>query len=190
MDAEFLARQGAVVIASDLSLGAAERAVERGRRCGLLIEAVVADAEHLPFADRSVDIVYVHDGLHHLSDPMVGLAEMCRVARDCVLVTEPARAAVTRIAVRLGIALEEEDAGNRVERVTAEGLAACLREQGFGVVGVDRYAMYYQHEPGWWMQFFSRRRTYCAARFAITGFNFVFGTLGNKLSVRGRRLSR
>ena len=69
MDAEFLAQQGAVVIASDLSLGAAQRAVERGRRAGLPIEAVVADAEHLPFADRSVDIVYVHDGLHHLSDP-------------------------------------------------------------------------------------------------------------------------
>ena len=77
---------------------------------------------------------------------------MCRVARDCVLVTEPARAAVTAVAVRLGIALREEDAGNRVERVTADEIAACLREHGLEVVGVDRYAMFYRHEPGPWMR--------------------------------------
>jgi ubiquinone/menaquinone biosynthesis C-methylase UbiE len=90
----------------------------------------VADVEQLPCADCSVDIVYVHDGLHHLSDPLVGLAEMCRVARRCVLITEPSRAAVTAIAVRLGIALDEEDAGNRVERVSAEQVSACLDEYG------------------------------------------------------------
>jgi SAM-dependent methyltransferase len=187
MDAEFLARRGAAVIASDLSLGAARRACERGRRCGLAIDAVVADAEHLPFADRSVGIVYVHDGLHHLRDPMVGLAEMCRVARDCVLVTEPSRAAVTAIAVRLGIALEEEDAGNRVERVSTEQIAACLAEHGLDVVGVDRYAMYYRHEPGRWMRFFSRRRSFPLARRAIVAFNLVLGSAGNKLSVRAMR---
>lgn len=187
MDAEFLARQGAVVIASDLSLGAVQRAAERGRRFGVSIDAVVADAEYLPFADRSVDIVYVHDGLHHLSDPAVGLAEMCRVARDCVLVTEPSRAAVTAIAVRLGIALKEEDAGNRVERVSAEQVAACLAEHGLDVVGVDRYAMYYQHAPGWCMRFFSRRQSFPAACLAITAFNLVLGSAGNKLSVRAVR---
>lgn len=187
MDAEFLAKQGAVVIASDLSLGAAQRAVERGRRAGLPIEAVVADAEHLPFADRSVDIVYVHDGLHHLSDPMIGLAEMCRVARQCVLITEPSRALVTEAAVRLGIALKEEDAGNRVERVSAEQITACLAEHGLEVVGVDRYAMYYQHEPGWGMRLFSRGRSFRLARAAIASFNAAAGTVGNKLSVRALR---
>lgn len=187
MDAEFLARRGAVVTASDLSLGAAQRALERGRRCGLPIGAVVADVEQLPFADCSVDIVYVHDGLHHLSDPLVGLAEMCRVARRCVLITEPSRAAVTAIAVRLGIALDEEDAGNRVERVSAEQVSACLDEYGMKVVGVDRYAMYYQHEPGSWMRFFSRRRTLPIARLAFRTLNLVLGSVGNKLTVRGVR---
>lgn len=187
MDAEFLARQGAVVIASDLSLRAVQRAVERGRRSGLSIAGVVADAEHLPFSDRSVPIVYVHDGLHHLSDPMVGLVEMCRVARDCVLVTEPSRSAVTAIAVRLSIALEEEDAGNRVERVSVEQLSECLAEQGLGGVRVDRYAMYYQHKPGWAMRFFSRRRSFFMARTAIVAFNFVLGSIGNKLTVRAVR---
>ncbi len=187
MDAEFLARHGATVIASDLSIGAAQRALERGRRSGLPIEPLVADAEDLPFADRSVDIVYVHDGLHHLSDPMVGLAEMRRVARDCLLVTEPARAAVTALAVRLGIALEEEDAGNRVERVSGEQIAGFIADDGWHVVGVDRYAMYYRHEPGYWMRFFSRRRTFPVARFAIAAFNRVLGRFGNKLAVRAVR---
>lgn len=187
MDAEFLARQGASVIASDLSLGAVQRAVERGRRTGLPIEAVVADAERLPFADRSVDIVYVHDGLHHLSDPMVGLAEMCRVARECVLLTEPSRAVVTEIAVRFGIALKTEDAGNRVERVTTNEVTACLNDHGLDVVGVDRYAMYYKHEPGWAMRCFSRSRSFRLARLVIATFNVVLGKVGNKLSVRAIR---
>lgn len=190
MDAEFLAKQGAVVVASDLALGAAQRAVERGRRAGLPIDAVVADAEHLPFADRSFDIVYVHDGLHHLSDPMVGLSEMCRVARRCVLVTEPARALATEIAVRLGFALKEEEAGNRVERVAAEQIATCLEEHGWDVVGVERYAMYYQHQPRWAMRFFSRGRSFRVVRAAIDGFNDVLGSVGNKLAIRAVRPDR
>ncbi|MEA2425024.1 MAG: hypothetical protein QOH13_1434 [Thermoleophilaceae bacterium] len=187
MDAEFLARRGARVIASDLSLGAAERARERARRRGLSIVPIVADVEHLPFLDRSVDIVYVHDGLHHLNDPIVGLSEMCRVARHAVAVTEPARAAVTALAVRLGLALREEDAGNRVERVSAEQITACLAEHGLHVVGVDRYAMYYQHEPGPWMRFFSRRRASAAARLGLAAGNRLIGAIGNKVSVRATR---
>jgi SAM-dependent methyltransferase len=187
MDAEFLARRGASVIASDLSLGAAQRAAERGRRLGLPIEVIVADVEHLPFPDRSIDIVYVHDGLHHLSDPMVGLAEMCRVARHCVAVTEPSRATVTALAVRMGISISEEEAGNRVERMSAREIRVCLTDHGLRVVGVDRYAMYYGHEPGVWMRFFSRHRSFWLARLTVRIFNLVLGSIGNKLSVRGMR---
>lgn len=187
MDAEFLAREGARVVTSDLSVGAAQRAVERARRHGLTVEAVVADAERLPFADRSIDIVYVHDGLHHLSDPLVGLAEMCRVARRAVLMTEPSRAAVTQLAVRAGIAESVENAGNRVERVSVDDVSAELARNGLEVVGVDRYAMYYQHQPGWGMRFFSRPRSYRAALVAIGLFNATLGSMGNKLSVRALR---
>ena len=45
MDAEFLARRGAHVIASDLSARAARRTRERGRRYGLDITPIVADIE-------------------------------------------------------------------------------------------------------------------------------------------------
>src|SRR5205807_314906 len=76
MDAEFLTSTGARVITSDISIGAAQRARERARRYGLPIMAIVADVERLPFRDRAVDLVYVHDGLHHLADPQNGLREM------------------------------------------------------------------------------------------------------------------
>ncbi len=118
MDAEFIVGTGAIVTTSDLSLGAATRAMARSRRYGLGIQSIVADVEHLPFADESIDLVAVHDGLHHLDDPYVGLSEMARVARRWVVITEPAQAWLTRLAVRLGLALDTEPAGNRVARLS------------------------------------------------------------------------
>ena len=101
---------------------------------GVAIDPIVADVERLPFADRSIDLVYVHDGLHHLAHPLTGLAEMARVARRAVSVTEPARAAVTRLSVLAGISGDVEEAGNRVERIEPTTLADKLRRDGFEVV--------------------------------------------------------
>ena len=148
IDAEFLARAGASVVSTDISLGAARRTRERARRHGLDITSVVADVEHLPFADASFELVYVHDGLHHLERPDVGLKEMARVARRWVSVTEPARALATSAAVRAGIALEREEAGNRVVRLDPGDVAGALRAVGFRSLSARRYAMYYRHEPG------------------------------------------
>jgi SAM-dependent methyltransferase len=187
MDAEFLARSGACVIAADLSLGAARRAHQRADRFGVPITPLVADAERLPVRDRSVDVVYVHDGLHHLADPLVGLAEMARVASLGVSVTEPARAAITRLAIRVGIAGEFEEAGNRVERVTVDKLRAELRERGFEVVHAERYGMFYRHAPKRPMHFFSRPGLLRLSQAAFLLGNRVAGGLGNKLSVQAVR---
>jgi SAM-dependent methyltransferase/uncharacterized protein YbaR (Trm112 family) len=183
MDAEFLAAAGAAVISSDLSLGAAGRVRERARRHDSPIVSIVADAEHLPFADRSVDLVYVHDGLHHLEDPWAGIAEMARVARRAVCITEPAVAMATSIAIRLGLALERETAGNPVARLRPEAVAAALRSEGFRVVLADRYAMYYRHTPGWAMSFLSRRPLLPLAVLGWRLADWVFGRFGNKLTV-------
>ena len=111
------------------------------------IRSIVADVEHLPYADQSVDFVAVHDGLHHLDDPYTGLGEMARVARRWVLVTEPARASLagSRSARSGG---RDEEAGNRVARLEPEEVAAFLQERGFAVLRAERYAMYYPHKPG------------------------------------------
>lgn len=183
MDAEFLARAGARVVTSDVSRGAARRALERARRHGVDYKAIVADVERLPFAGQSVDIVYVHDGLHHIDDPLVGLREMARVARVAVCVTEPASAFATSLAVKLGVALEREEAGNRVARLSLDAVCEVLEDGGFRVVRSQRYGMFYRHEPGPVMRVLSRPEVLPLATGAFRLVNLLFGGAGNKLTV-------
>jgi SAM-dependent methyltransferase len=187
MDAEFLASTGAAVISTDVSLGAAKRARERANRYGLAILSVVAEAEALPLADESVDLAYVHDGLHHLEGPLAGLDELSRVARRAVSVNEPARAAATRLAVHLGLSEETEEAGNRVERLDPASIVGALERNGLSVVRCERYAMVYRHEPGRAARFLSRRPLRPVVRLASNGFNAVLGGIGNKLTVQAVR---
>jgi glycosyltransferase involved in cell wall biosynthesis/uncharacterized protein YbaR (Trm112 family)/SAM-dependent methyltransferase len=189
MDAEFLARAGARVVASDISLGAARRTQERARRYGLDITPIVADVERLPFADGAFDVVLVHDGLHHLEQPLVGLAEMARLARRWVSVTEPARAFGTSIAVRAGVALERES-GNRVARLTPAEVAGVLRTAGFRPIVMERYAMYYRHEPGWVFRSLSRSGVFPFVRAGWRVANTLIGRFGNKMVVVAERDAR
>jgi SAM-dependent methyltransferase len=190
MDAEFLARAGARVITSDISLGAARRTQERARRYGLDITPIVADVERLPFVDGAFDVILVHDGLHHLERPRVGLAEMARVARRWVSVTEPARAVATSIAVRAGVALEREESGNRVARLTPAEVAGVLRTAGFRPIVTERYAMYYRYEPGWVSLLLSRGGVFPAVRAGWNAMNTLIGRFGNKLVVVAEREAR
>ena len=187
MDAEFFSRAGALVTSSDLSLGAARRTRARAERYGVEIRSIVADVEHLPCADQSVDFVAVHDGLHHLDDPYTGLGEMARVARRWVLVTEPARASLTGIAIRLGLAVETEEAGNRVARLEPEEVAAFLQERGFAVLRAERYAMYYPHKPGSVFRLLSRPLIFPIVRIGWRLANGLIGRLGNKMVVVAER---
>jgi ubiquinone/menaquinone biosynthesis C-methylase UbiE/uncharacterized protein YbaR (Trm112 family) len=190
VDAEFLARAGARVILSDISLGVVLQARERARRYGLDLTLVVADAEALPFRDASIDVVYVHDGLHHLERPALGLAEMARVARRAVSVSEPAHAAATAAAVRLGLAEDEEEAGNRVRRLTLDEISRELSSRGFRPIRPHRYAMYYRHWPGRAMRVLSTRPLLPLAQAGLNVLNRVAGRFGNKLTVQAVRAGR
>jgi uncharacterized protein YbaR (Trm112 family) len=187
MDAEFLARAGASVIASDLSLRAVSGARRRAEQYGFEIQPVVADVEALPLADGGVDLVYVHDGLHHLIDPLAGLEEMARVAAHAVSVNEPARAALTGIAVKAGLSMEVEPSGNRVERMGLDELADGLESRGFRVVERSRYAMLYRHRPGPIYRFLSLPPLRGLAKLALRGVDLLLGRAGNKLTVQARR---
>jgi uncharacterized protein YbaR (Trm112 family)/SAM-dependent methyltransferase len=187
MDGEFLARAGARVIVSDLSLGAAQRAQERAGRYGLPMLAIVADVERLPFADRAMDLVYVHDGLHHIEQPQAGLAEMTRVANRAVSITEPAQAVATQLAVRAGWATNVEEAGNRVARLTIAETTSALRTHGLRVTHVERYAMYYRHQPGAIAQRLSHPALFPLARATWLAGNGVIGRIGNKLTIQAVR---
>jgi SAM-dependent methyltransferase len=148
---------------------------------------VVADVEHLPFEDQSFDLVLVHDGLHHLERPQAGLAEMARVARRWVSVTEPAAAAATRLAVRAGVALDREEAGNRVERLSPRDVVAALVGHGFRPLAAQRYAMYYRHEPGAVFGVLSGRWIFPVVRSAWRAGNAIIGRVGNKMVVVATR---
>lgn len=187
MDAEFLARAGARVLASDLSLGAALRARRRAERHGVQIQPIVADVEALPLADRSVDLAYVHDGLHHLRDPLAGLREMARVAGTAVSVNEPARAALTRLSIRIGVSEEEEEAGNRIERLGPEVIADGLVSHGYRVVVCRRYLMFYRHRPGAISRSLSSQPLLGLAQLALRVGNLLMGRAGNKFTLQARR---
>ena len=187
LDAEFMARAGATVISADISLGAARRAAARAQRFHLPILSIVADVDRLPFRDATVDTVTVHDGLHHLATPEIGLDEMCRVARTFVSITEPARATATNVAVRAGLALDREPAGNRVIRFGIADLAGPLARNGFDVASARRYAMFYRHEPGAPSALLSLPVAYPIAKAAWRAANLLLGRFGNKLVVAAER---
>jgi SAM-dependent methyltransferase len=147
----------------------------------------VADAEKLAFDDRSFDVVAVHDGLHHLDDPIRAIREMARVARESVLIMEPAQAALTRLAVRLGIAVEVEEAGNEVRRLAPSEVAAVLRDSGFGSVQSQRTLMYYPHEPYQWFAWFDNPALFALFRALFGGANLLLGRWGNKLALSASR---
>lgn len=186
MDAEFLARRGAKVIAVDISEGCATRALTRARRYGLDYLVVVGDVEHLPVRSGAADIAYVHDGLHHLAEPAVGIRELARVASRAVSINEPADALATRLAVRLGVALREEEAGNLVARLDANDVHQALSAAGFRV-STQRYVMYYGHRPGSAQRLLSRPMVHGMYRWALRLVNLGIGRWGNKLQVTAVR---
>lgn len=181
MESEFLARRGFQVTGLDISSEAIARARERCCRYGFSCTLLVGDAEQLPFPDASFDFVFVHDGLHHLSDAYRGVREMLRVARRAVVIAEPADAALTRLAVRLGISGEYEEAGNFVYRLDPDRLA-----QIFAAAGVQRWAMrrdlvYYQPWTFRFYRWFDSTPMFRLFQIAFLAGNVLFGRWGNSL---------
>ena len=112
---------------------------------------------------------------------------MARVARYGVLILDPARAALTRLAVWLGIAVDVEDAGNEVKRLVPAKIAAILHAQGYQDVRWERTLMYYPHSPSGWFRWFDNPvlfRSFCLF-FAVV--NLAVGRWGNKLALGATR---
>jgi ubiquinone/menaquinone biosynthesis C-methylase UbiE len=64
---------------SDISPGMLQTLAENARSLGLEVETRAADAERLPFADESFDLVFGHAVLHHIPDLGRAFAEFARV---------------------------------------------------------------------------------------------------------------
>jgi SAM-dependent methyltransferase len=80
--AAFLAENGWTVTASDLSPAMLERSGELAAGRGLKITTVRHEAEHLPYADASFDLVTCRVAAHHFSDPPEFVRESARVLRS------------------------------------------------------------------------------------------------------------
>lgn len=79
---------------TDLSAGMVDVALRNGSSLGYELDGRVADAEHLPFADGSFDLVCGHAVLHHVPDLDQALREVIRVLRPggrFVFAGEPTR---------------------------------------------------------------------------------------------------
>lgn len=185
MDAEAFALRGAVVTGVDVSHHALRRAQERARRRGFRFEAVRADAANLPFTDQSFDVVAVHDGLHHLPCPQLGIDEMARLARRAVVVIEPAASPITRWAVRRGLSVEVEECGNRVHRFRRCEVEGVLARHGFDRVRALRNLMWYSHRPPRWFRWFDHPAGMVVASALLGAIHAFSGWGGNKLTVVG-----
>ena len=187
MITEKFAGVGAAVTGIDLSPASVARAQERFRRGGVAALFLAADAENLSFRDRSFDVVVVHDGLHHLDHPGRAICEMARVARDGILILEPAQAVLTRIAVWLGVAVDVETAGNEVQRLRSTEIAALLRDLGYREVRYKRSLMYYPHRPSQWFRWFDHPLLFAAFELVFAVVNLTVGGCGNKLALTATR---
>jgi ubiquinone/menaquinone biosynthesis C-methylase UbiE len=67
--------------ATDISGGMLSRLADSAASLGLDVVTVEAEAEDLPFADRSFDLVFGHAVLHHIPDLERAFAEFARVLR-------------------------------------------------------------------------------------------------------------
>jgi len=183
MEADFLAQTGALVVSSDISLGAARRAKVRAECYGISIIPLVASADQLPFADHTIDLVYVHDGLHHTAAPEVVVHEMARVARLAVSITEPAQALLTEMAMRLGLSPDYAAAGNRIVRLAVDDVEKWLVCSGLTIHRSARYLMYYKWRPGRYMELLSSPVLYPLSRATLLLANLLIGRWGNKFVV-------
>jgi SAM-dependent methyltransferase len=79
---------------TDISPGMVARLADNAQRLGLSVRAARADAESLPFADSSFDLVLGHAVLHHLPNLRRAFTEFHRVLRPggrIVFAGEPSR---------------------------------------------------------------------------------------------------
>lgn len=67
---------------TDLSDGMVGEAVERARASFGAVDGAVVNAQSLPFAARSFDVVVANHMLYHVPDPLQAVEELARVLRD------------------------------------------------------------------------------------------------------------
>ena len=129
-----LARAGADVTGVDASEEMLAVARSRAAADGVAVRFEAGDAHALAFADRSVDVAVSLRVLMHTPDWRRCVAELCRVARELVVVDYPSAASVALVESVLRRAAHAVGARTEPYRVfTDAAIEAALAAGGFRV---------------------------------------------------------
>ena len=154
--AQLFAEAGADVTAVDLTPWAIDTTRQRFAAFGLEGRIEEADAESLPFADASFDVVFSWGVIHHTSDMAAALRELVRVCRpdgkfvlmvynrdSIFFVFYRLLARFLPLARRLGLHFEGSRAGERdgliARHFSIRELEAVLRRAGLAEIRVQPY---------------------------------------------------
>jgi ubiquinone/menaquinone biosynthesis C-methylase UbiE len=146
-DARFLQQHGVEVLATDISTPL----LEVSYRDGLLKAYAKENAEHRSFAPESFDIVHCKEAYHHFPRPYLALYEMLRVAREAVVLIEPADSWIEASAVARGtFAIARRFLGKHSPKHSYETIGnyqytLSLREMEKVAVGMNFPAIAYMH---------------------------------------------
>ena len=107
--------------ATDLSPAMLERTRANAARAGVTIPTALADAESLPYADNSFDLVVARGALHHVPDPLRALQEIRRVLEPggtAIVLAEPTPGGERQTGAVVGLAVKGVEAIKRLRRIT------------------------------------------------------------------------
>ncbi len=107
------------VHASDLSTKMLERCRANATDAGADVRVVLADAERVPYADDSFDLVVARGALHHVPEPSAMLAEIRRVLSPggtALVLAEPTASGEKQVAAVVGTAYRAVEAVRKLRR--------------------------------------------------------------------------
>lgn len=135
----FLARGGAVVTGVDASEEMLAVARQRAAEMGLKATFSTGDAHALAFPDRSFDVAISLRVLMHAPRPVDCIAELCRVARQLVIIDYPSSRSVARLQSMVRRAAATVGVRTEAYRVFSDKeIHAALEQSGFRVRSVHR----------------------------------------------------
>lgn len=135
-----MSERGASVVAADASIEMLHVAHEKARLQGHQVHCAIIDAHHLPFPDETFDLVMSFRMLMHVVDWNQTLSEICRVARQRVIIDFPPLSGFAGLAPFIHPIQKLFRRNHQSYRVFAiQNVCEALSNLGFKVTAIDRH---------------------------------------------------